>query len=137
MLPESLKALSDVLDTLGGTLLGTETDSLPDFGGTDYRLERLLGRGGMGRVYLAEQVSLARRVAVKVVDVSTGGAQFLDEAKTVARLHHPNIVHVYAAGVCGTHPYFAMEFVEGKTAAEYVFADLAAVVRMGVTVADA
>ncbi len=137
MLPESLKALSDELDTLGGTLLGTETDSLPDFGGTDYRLERLLGRGGMGRVYLAEQVSLARRVAVKVVDVSTGGAQFLDEAKTVARLHHPNIVHVYAAGVCGTRPYFAMEFVEGKTAAEYVFADLAAVARMGVTVAEA
>ena len=118
-------------------MLGTETESLPDFGGTDYRLERLLGRGGMGRVYLAEQVSLARRVAVKVVDVSTGGAQFLDEAKTVARLHHPNIVHVYAAGVCGTRPYFAMEFVEGKTAAEYVFADLAAVVRMGVTVAEA
>ena len=38
MLPESLKALSDELDTLGGTLLGTETDSLQDFGGTDYRL---------------------------------------------------------------------------------------------------
>ena len=137
MLPESLKALSDELDALGGTQLEAEAEPLPDFDGTDYRLERLLGRGGMGRVYLAEQVSLARRVAVKVVDVSGGDAQFLDEAKTVARLHHPNIVHVYAAGVCGDRPYFAMELVEGETASEHVFADLAAVVRMGVTVAEA
>ena len=45
MLPESLKALSDELDALGGTVLGSETAPLPDFGGTDYRLERLLGRG--------------------------------------------------------------------------------------------
>ena len=137
MLPESLKALSDELDALGGTQLEAEAEPLPDFDGTDYRLERLLGRGGMGRVYLAEQVSLARRVAVKVVDVRADGARFLDEAKTVARLHHPNIVHVYAAGVCGTHPYFAMELVEGETAAGHAFADVAAVVRLGVTIAEA
>lgn len=137
MLPESLKALSAELDALGGMLLDAATESKPDFSGTDYRLERLLGRGGMGSVYLAEQISLARKVAVKVIDGNAEGTRFLDEAKTVASLHHPNIVHVYAAGFCGKHPYFAMELMEGETTATHEFNDLNAVVRLGITVAEA
>ncbi|MCR5414633.1 MAG: serine/threonine protein kinase [Kiritimatiellae bacterium] len=136
MLPESLKALADELDAMGGMAPVAE-ESKPSFEGTDFRLERLLGRGGMGSVYLAEQLSLSRRVAVKILGGDMERERFLDEAKTIARLHHPNIVHVYAAGLCGARPYFAMELMEGESAATKEFSGLDDVVRLGVAVADA
>jgi tRNA A-37 threonylcarbamoyl transferase component Bud32 len=85
----------------------------------DFRIIREVGRGGMGVVYEAEQISLKRRVALKVLRF--GGttdeaalARFQREAETVARLHHTNIVPVFAVG-CeqGVH-YFAMQYIEGQ-----------------------
>src|SRR5919206_3900375 len=66
----------------------------------DFQVERLLGRGGMGEVYLARQISLQRPVALKVLrpDLLTKPtylSRFEAEAMTVARLNHPNIVHIY------------------------------------------
>src|SRR6476646_6011558 len=71
--------------------------------GFQYRIERLLGRGGMGAVYLAHELALDRDVAVKVLPPEHAGAaqlrdRFLREARTAARLNHPNIVPLYTFG---------------------------------------
>jgi serine/threonine protein kinase len=88
----------------------------------DYRLLREIGRGGMGVVYEAEQISLGRRVALKVLPfAATLDARqlqrFKHEAQAAACLHHTNIVPIHAVG-CerGVH-YYAMQLVEGRTLA--------------------
>jgi eukaryotic-like serine/threonine-protein kinase len=91
----------------------------------EFHLMRLLGQGGMGHVYLAEQVSLKRKVAIKVMrpdlafnDVSF--QRFKAEAEAIARVTHPNIVQVYALGEEGGIHYMALEFVEGRNLREYL-----------------
>jgi serine/threonine protein kinase len=84
----------------------------------DYRIIREVGRGGMGVVYEAEQVSLGRHVALKVlpkqlrVDARTR-QRFEREAKAAARLHHTNIVPVFGVGEHEGLPYFVMQFIQG------------------------
>ena len=90
-----------------------------------YSLDRELGRGGMGIVYLAREVSLARPVAIKVLPPALAARadlreSFLRESQTVARLNHPNIVQVYAAGERGGFVYIAMAYVEGITLGERI-----------------
>ena len=85
----------------------------------DYRILREIARGGMGVVYEAEQVSLGRRVALKVLpsQVAVDGEtleRFRREAKAAARLHHTNIVPVYEVGRDGEVAYYAMQFIEGQ-----------------------
>jgi serine/threonine-protein kinase len=91
----------------------------------DFRLLRPIGRGGMGVVYEAEQLSLRRRVALKVLPFA--GAldphqlqRFQTEAQAAAQLHHTNIVPVFSVG-CerGVH-YYAMQFIEGQTLAALI-----------------
>ena len=84
----------------------------------DYRILREVGRGGMGVVYEAEQESLGRRVALKVL--SAGALldpqqvrRFEREAKAAARLHHTNIVPVFGVGRQDGHHYFVMQFIAG------------------------
>src|SRR5215471_10811046 len=85
----------------------------------DYRIIREVGRGGMGIVYEAEQESLGRHVALKVLPPHgllnpTFLERFRREAKAAAKLHHTNIVPVYGVGECdGTH-YYAMQFIRGE-----------------------
>ena len=86
----------------------------------DFRLIQRLGGGGMGVVYLAEQISLARRVALKLIrpeHLWFDGARdrFKREVEAIARLQHPGIVPVYAAGEDQGVPWMAMEFVGGAT----------------------
>jgi tetratricopeptide (TPR) repeat protein len=90
-----------------------------------YRIERRLGEGGMGAVYLAEDVALGRRVAVKVVSDAIARdaesrARFLREARLLATVEHPNVVRVYSYGTAGERPYLAMEYVEGETLADRI-----------------
>ena len=85
----------------------------------DFRLLREIGRGGMGIVYEAEQQSLNRRVAVKVLPHSRGlseaaMARFRREAEAASRLHHPRICSVIATGIDDGVPYIAMQLVAGK-----------------------
>lgn len=85
-----------------------------------YVLDGLLGQGGMGTVFLARDTTLDRPVAIKVISPDvTGSAEmrerFLLEARTVARLRHPNIVSVYAAGESDGLLWFAMEYVPGES----------------------
>ena len=91
----------------------------------DYRLVRELGRGGMGIVYEAEQVSLGRRVALKVLPFAAALdppqlRRFQTEAHAAAQLHHTNIVPVFSVG-CerGVH-YYAMQFIDGRTLAQVI-----------------
>jgi tRNA A-37 threonylcarbamoyl transferase component Bud32 len=91
----------------------------------DYRIVREIGRGGMGVVYEAVQLSLGRRVALKVLPLA--GAldakqlqRFKNEARAAATLHHTNIVPIFGVG-CerGVH-YYAMQFIEGQTLAAVI-----------------
>lgn len=90
-----------------------------------YSLERELGRGGMGVVYLAREVRLDRPVAIKVLPPhlardSTLRDRFLTEARTAAKLSHPHIVAIYAVDEAGAFVYYAMAYVEGETLTERV-----------------
>lgn len=84
----------------------------------DFRIVREVGRGGMGVVYEAEQMSLGRFVALKLLPPQlTAGrerAGFLREAKTAAKLHHTNIVPVFGFGEADGTPYYAMQFIRGQ-----------------------
>jgi serine/threonine protein kinase len=100
---------------------GPATDTPTTLG--EFRIIRELGRGGMGVVYEAEQSSLRRHVALKVLRFGVVADQdamnrFRREAETVARLHHTNIVPIFAVG-CehGVH-YYAMQFIEGRSLAD-------------------
>jgi serine/threonine protein kinase/Flp pilus assembly protein TadD len=90
-----------------------------------YKLIRILGEGGMGEVYLAEQAHpIKRRVALKVIkpgmDSKRVIARFEAERQALALLDHPNIAHVYDAGTTQAgRPYFVMEFVKGLAITEY------------------
>jgi tRNA A-37 threonylcarbamoyl transferase component Bud32 len=91
----------------------------------DFRVERRLGQGGMGEVYLAHQLSLDRKVALKVLrpDLLTNPtnlSRFEAEATAVAKLNHPNIVHVYTLGDIDGLRYIAMEYVQGMNLREYL-----------------
>src|SRR5262245_54512777 len=86
-----------------------------------YRIDALLGQGGMGRVYSAFDTHLERRVALKVVLEASepdAAARLLREARAVAQLDHPNAVAVYGFGQHDGAPYIAMELVRGRTLRE-------------------
>jgi WD40 repeat protein/serine/threonine protein kinase len=94
----------------------------------DYRILREVGRGGMGIVYEAEQISLGRHVALKVLPAAALLDQkhlrrFEREAKAAARLHHTNIVPVYGVGEDGGLHYYVMQFIPGL-ALDEVLAEL-------------
>ncbi len=91
----------------------------------DFHVERLLGRGGMGEVYLARQISLNREIAFKVLrpDLLTNEsyqARFESEAWAAAKLNEPNIVHIYSLGTIDGLRYIAMEYVQGTNLKDYL-----------------
>ena len=86
----------------------------------EFRVIRLLGKGGMGEVYLAEDTKLGREVALKVlraefVDSPARGKRFLQEAKATSRLSHPNAAHVYSFGEWEGGAFLAIEYIPGET----------------------
>lgn len=121
---ERLRAILPTLEILAGfndnDLTAQKWDRATEELGVlgDYRLLREIGRGGMGVVYEAEQISLRRRVAVKVLPLAglldrRALARFRAEAQVAAGLHHTNIVPIYGVG-CerGVH-FYAMQYIEG------------------------
>ena len=82
-----------------------------------YRLDAVLGHGGMGAVYRGHDLQLERDVAIKllnqVVFIRDERDQLFHEAKLIAKLRHPNIVSVYDVGDFGDAPFFVMEYVDG------------------------
>jgi WD40 repeat protein/serine/threonine protein kinase len=133
--PHAAGALREVLAALQVVGLSSAADLASGSGAAaegpvagllgDYRILREVGRGGMGVVYEAEQISLGRRVALKVLPFAAAmdGKQlqrFKNEAQAAAQLHHTNIVPVHAVG-CerGVH-FYAMQFIEGQTLAAVI-----------------
>src|ERR687890_757030 len=107
--------VSDVSDTPIDLFASLQSTLAPQ-----YRLERELGRGGMGVVFLATDTTLDRRVAVKVVHPELAAHEsitrrFLAEARTISRLRHPNIVAVHSAGSAGGLLYYVMDEVAGES----------------------
>jgi serine/threonine protein kinase len=97
---------------LDDSLLGKELD--------EYRIEALLGKGGMARIYRGLDVRLRRRVAIKVIDTpfradSDYVMRFEREAQAIAQLEHPNIVRLYRYGEVDGLLYIAMQYIEGRT----------------------
>jgi len=91
----------------------------------DFRVDRLLGRGGMGEVYLARQISLNREVAFKVLRPemlanATYLTRFESEAWAAAKLNDPNIVHIYSLGSIDGISFIAMEYVHGTNLKDYL-----------------
>src|SRR5262249_13564202 len=89
----------------------------------DFRIVREVGRGGMGVVYEAEQISLGRRVALKVLPFAATMdprhlQRFHNEARAAASLDHPHVVKVHAVGQERAVHYYAMQFIDGQTLAQ-------------------
>ncbi|MFO0885376.1 MAG: protein kinase [Pirellulales bacterium] len=119
-----LEACLAGLEFLQGVEKGSVDGPLQRLG--DFQILREVGRGGMGAVFEATQISLGRRVALKVLKfggVSDPDAveRFQREAETIAKLHHTNIVPIFAVGCERGVNYYAMQFIEGESLAE-VFA---------------
>ena len=88
-----------------------------------FRITAKLGQGGMGKVYLAEDSKLKRRVALKMLPEEMSSnrealERFQREAEAVAALNHPNIVHIYSIESAGDLNFLTMELVEGETLGE-------------------
>ena len=136
--PEQAESLRKLLPTmelmaqLGGSAgrgrdsCGSSGVCLPDSGlGIlgDFRIIREVGRGGRGVVYEAEQISLGRRVALKVLPFASALdsqqlQRFKNEAQAAAQLHHTNIVPVFWVGCERGAHYYAMQYIEDRNAAE-------------------
>ena len=133
-LTADLRHLAAELDELGEN----ENAAPPAFPSIpDFEPVSLLGSGGMGTVYVARQISLERDVAVKVVAAGYTDTSLPDEARTIAQLHHPNIVQVFSAGRNDDSVWFAMELVKGESADRRAFSSVEEVVRVGIAAAEA
>lgn len=116
---------------------GTEVDH--------FKVIRLVGRGGMGEVYLARDTQLGRRVALKVIHADALGNEtevkrFLREAQITARFSHPHIVTIYSVGEHKGSPYLALEYLSGQSLRERLDEDrpgLRESLRLGLAIAEA
>jgi serine/threonine protein kinase len=129
--PEIASILREVLQALGllrqpeveAALAGTEPYLATPLG--DFRLIRKIGCGGMGIVYEAEQISLKRRVAVKILPLAAALdprhlQRFKKEAEAAANLHHEHVVPVHSVGFDRGIHYYAMQFIEGQSLAAII-----------------
>ncbi len=93
-----------------------------------YEIRSQLGAGGMGEVYLAEDISLHRKVALKLLPAEVAANQdrmrrFKQEATAAASLNHPNIAHIYEIGEANGVNFIAMEYIEGVTLRDKIYRD--------------
>lgn len=111
---------------VGTSLAGASDDGLLGAVVAEYRLVRLLGRGGMGRVFEGEHVHCGRRAAIKLVHSELSrneqvAARFVNESRAAARVDHPGVVTVFEAGQTSDgFSYIVMEFLEGELLAQRI-----------------
>src|SRR6266436_8609593 len=90
-----------------------------------YEIHSQIGAGGMGEVYLAQDTTLDRRVALKILPADLAANQdrmrrFVQEAKAAAALNHPSIAHIYEIGESDGTNFIAMEYIDGETLREKI-----------------
>jgi eukaryotic-like serine/threonine-protein kinase len=110
-----------------------------------YKIERLLGQGGMGAVYLASDTKLDRPVALKILPPEFAGvkermSRFVREAKSASALNHPNIITIYEINEAGGTHFIAEEFIDGKTLNQHVkrnSLDFESVLKIAIQIASA
>ena len=123
-LAEALRGVFKTLDFVEAASRTLTTTTLTEGSKLgEYRIIREVGRGGMGVVYEALQSSLGRRVALKILPASAllsenALERFIREAATAGRLHHSNIVPVYAVGEEEGIRFYAMQFIDGRSLTE-------------------
>jgi serine/threonine protein kinase len=115
--PPHASELRRLLPAMAALNRGPGSEPLGELG--DFRLLREAGRGGMGLVYEADQISLGRRVALKILPFAAALdprqlQRFRNESQIAAQLHHPNIVPIHAVGVDRGVHYYAMQFIDGR-----------------------
>lgn len=125
----------------------TQAVFFPGAGGqiSKYKILGRLGEGGMGEVYLAEDLDLRRNVALKFLQQQYCSdeiyyARFINEAQKAARIDHPNIVHIYEVAEFAHRPFFAMQFIEGQNLAQHLAGKklpLERVFELGIAISDA
>lgn len=116
--------LSEPLFEVGARILASEFVGLfdePNF--ASYEMQKILGRGGSGVVFLARDTVLERSVALKVLPTALADnderiLRFQQEAKAASAISHPNVAHIYGFGKANSRYYLAMEYVSGKTVRE-------------------
>ena len=128
VLPDLLTLLLDAIGspTVGGKSFRAGLQMIHIGQGTSfshYEIRSQLGAGGMGEVYLAEDLKLRRPVAIKFIarhkEISLAAEKrFLREARAASQLNHPNIITIYEAGETENHAYIVMEYVEGRSLRE-------------------
>jgi TolB-like protein/tRNA A-37 threonylcarbamoyl transferase component Bud32/thioredoxin-like negative regulator of GroEL len=153
-LPEEAQACSHCgapTPTGPGVHLHTRPDDTPELDrvrralAAQYRVERVLGSGGMATVYLAEDLKHRRHVAVKVMrpelSATLGADRFLREVEIAAKLSHPHILPVFDSGAADGLLYYVMPYVEGETLRDRLLREgklpVDAAVRLARDVADA
>ncbi|HEV3235455.1 MAG TPA: protein kinase, partial [Gemmataceae bacterium] len=124
----ALRLLADLSqsrpESLPGAVISADRDSVDGVLG-DFRIRREVGRGGMGVVYEAEQISLKRRVALKVLPFAAAMdprhlQRFQNEAQAAACLHHTNIVPVFSVGIDRGVHYYAMQYIDGQPLSAFI-----------------
>src|SRR6516164_6669625 len=91
-----------------------------------YEIRSKIGAGGMGEVYLAEDTSLHRKIALKILPEGLAASKdrmrrFVQEAQSAAALNHPNIATIHEIGVHESTHFIAMEFIDGQTLREVIY----------------
>jgi serine/threonine protein kinase/sugar lactone lactonase YvrE len=116
---------SPAFEVAAGLLAGDEPGLAAGAQIGHYKILSLLGTGGMGEIYLAEDSILGRQVALKIlyeslVDASVRFKQLQREARAASAISHPNVAHVYEIGEADGHNYIAMEYVRGESLREHL-----------------
>jgi eukaryotic-like serine/threonine-protein kinase len=131
------EAAQAMVENQGQSLVGQQIGS--------YKVLSLLGEGGMGEVYLAQDPRLDRTIALKILPAELASdpdrmRRFVREAKAASALKHPNVAHIYEIGDSAGTNFIAMEYVEGETLAAQINGrplETAEMVEVGLQVADA
>jgi serine/threonine protein kinase len=116
--------LQEPIFTLGAQIIENDFLEMPEKAEfASYKLQKLLGRGGMGAVFLAQDTRLNRLVALKILPAAFAQdaermRRFVQEAKAASALNHPNILTIYETGETDNTKYIASEYVEGETLSE-------------------